>query len=98
MLLLFRPVFEDLPPRLPIGDPVCRDRGACHEQFLGNCKAMQRGQLMPAIALGPSHADPALLTQFPAEGGRNAADPAIGTRREPRAIPDRTSTPLNSSH
>src|SRR3546814_16342874 len=38
-LLIFRTVFEDLPPRLTIGDPVCRDRCAWQEKYLGYCQA-----------------------------------------------------------
>ncbi len=46
------------------------DRGAGRQQFLGHDIAFEHAALAAAIALGPSHADPAAGAEPPAERRR----------------------------
>src|SRR3569623_1386241 len=64
-------------PALPVGDPVRRDRRAGGERLLDHDFTFERRSLMPAIALWPSHAEPAARAERPAEIAVEAV-PALG--------------------
>src|SRR4051794_37102530 len=63
--------------RLPIGNPVCRDRRAMRQHLFEHHIAFECGSLMTAVALRPGHADQAALAHLRAELGTPAV-PAFG--------------------
>src|SRR6185437_1049833 len=73
-LLALRRVAEaqDERPALPVGDPMRAHRRPCRKQLLCDDIALQEALLLPAICLGPGHADPAARSQALAEFRRMA--------------------------
>ena len=72
---------------LPVCDPVGVDGRARRQQLLDHDVALQRRALVPAVAPGPGHPDPAARAQRTAEGGRpvraevRIRPPALGLLR-----------------
>ena len=65
-------------PALPVGNPVCADRRARSKQFLDHDIAFELAAFMPAVFLGPGHAEQPGLAQLFAEL-RVCLGPAIRT-------------------
>ena len=69
LALGFGAVAEKQRSALAIAGPVQCHRGAGGEHFLKHHEAFEGAPLAAAVALGPSHADPAPLPHLAAEGG-----------------------------
>ena len=66
-LLLLGADAQQQRPALPVGHPVAAHRRARGEHFLQHHVALERAALVPAVALGPGHADPAARAHLAAE-------------------------------
>ena len=60
-------VADDHRPALPVGDEVQPHRRVGDAELLGDDEALEEAPLVPAVFLGPGHADPALGADLAAE-------------------------------
>src|SRR5262245_20503080 len=69
-------------PGLALCEPVRGNRGACGEKLLGDDIPLHLGPVPSAVARWPVEANPAPLTETPAEGRRVTSDPRVARWRE----------------
>src|SRR5690242_9210188 len=72
LTLLLAAEAQDERPALAVGHPMRADRRARRQQLLGDDVALEEAPLLPAIFLGPGHADPAALAEAATELRRMA--------------------------